>query len=70
VNLVIKRERGFDEISLQKEFVKEGIQAEVAADDGTRFLLLLDGQSEIKLRYFMILHKRNGEHIVLQYSLR
>ncbi len=70
LNLVIKRERGFDETSLQKEFAKEGIQAEVVADGSAKFLLLSEGRDKIKLRYFVILHKRNGEHIVLQYALR
>lgn len=69
VNLVIKRERGFDETSLQKEFAKEGIRAEVATDGDAKFLLLSDGKGRIRLRYFVILHKRNGEHIVLQYNL-
>jgi len=67
---LIKRERGFDETSLQKEFAKEGIQAEVVADGSAKFLLLSEGRDKIKLRYFVILHKRNGEHIVLQYALR
>ncbi len=69
VNLVIKRERGFDEVWLQREFAKEGLQTEVVVDAGTKFLLLSEGESKIKLRYFVILHKRNGEHIVLQYDL-
>jgi hypothetical protein len=70
VNVVIKRERGFDETWLQKEFTKEGIHTEVVVDDGAKFLLLSDGKSRLRLRYFVILHKRNGEHIVLQYHLR
>ena len=70
VNLVVKRERGLDESWLQKEFAKEGIQTELAVDGGAKFLLLSDGKGKTKLRYFVILHKRNGEHIVLQYKLR
>jgi hypothetical protein len=69
-NLVIKRERGFDETWLQREFAKEGLQTEVVVDDSAKFLLLAEGESKIKVRYFVILHKRNGEHIVLQYNLR
>lgn len=70
LNLVIKRERGFDEAWLQREFTKEGLQTEVVVDDGAKFLLFSEGKSKVKLRYFVILHKRNGEHIVLQYTLR
>lgn len=70
VNLVIKRERGFDETWLQKEFAKDGLQTEVVVDGDAKFLLLSEGKGRIKLRYFVVLHKRNGEHIVLQYDLR
>lgn len=70
VNLVIKRERGFDETWLQNEFAKEGFRTEIVVDDGTTFLVLREGRSKIRLRYFVILHKRNGEHLVLQYKLR
>ncbi len=70
VNLVIKRERGLDETSLQKEFAKEGIQAEVVVDGDAKSFLLSEGKNKLRLRYFVILHKRNGEHIVLQYNLQ
>jgi len=70
VNLVIKRESGLDEKWLQREFARDGFQTKIADSDSGKFLVLSEGRSEFKLRYFVILHKRNGEHIVLQYNLR
>ncbi len=70
VNLVIKREAGFDKNWLQREFGKEGLEAKVVRSDGAESIALSMGRNELKLRYFAILHKRNGEHIVLQYNLR
>lgn len=70
LNLVIKRETGFDELWLQREFAKEGLQVEVVVNGDSKFFQLSEGRGKIKLRYFVILHKRNGEHIVLQYTLR
>ncbi|MCX7839560.1 MAG: hypothetical protein N2559_08925 [Anaerolineae bacterium] len=70
VNLVIKRENGCDEVWLQREFVKEGYKTRVLHENGQTFILLDDGRNKIRLLYTIISHKRNGEHIVLQYSLR
>lgn len=69
VNLVIKRESGYDETWLQKEFAKEGYETQVWREDEQTFILLGDGRNKTRLRYTVITHKRNGEHIVLQHSL-
>lgn len=70
VNLVIKRENNFDERWLQREFAKEGYETQVWHENEQTFVLLDQGINRVKLRYLVISHKRNGEHIVLQYSLR
>ncbi len=70
VNLVIKRESGFDDRWLQREFEKEGVKVEVVQRGDEKILLLRGHKNELELRYFVILHKRNGEHIVLQHRLR
>ncbi len=68
VNLVLKRETGFNEQWLQRELVKEGFQNKIVRDDDVR-LVFSSENNQVELRYFVILHKRNGEHIVLQYEL-
>lgn len=70
VNLVIRREKEYDEKWIRREFAKEGYETQVLYEDGQAFILLDDGEHKIKLRYMSIGHKRNGEHIVLQYDLR
>lgn len=69
INLVIKRESGFDETWLQKEFAKEGYETQVWRENEQTFILLDDGRHKTRLHYTVITHRRNGEHIVLQYSL-
>ncbi len=73
VNLVIKREHNFNETWLHREFAKEGILTQVVTEDDKKFLLLGGvgrDRRTIKLCYFVITHRSNGEHIVVQYALR
>ncbi len=69
VSLVIKRESEFDERWLQREFGKDGVKVRIAQQAGEKILLLGNDESKIELHCFTILHKRNGEHLVLQYKL-
>jgi hypothetical protein len=69
VNLILKREANYDEQWVRQELIKEGF-ADVRVEKGesTKISLTSNGVA-LQLRYFVIKHKRNGEHIVLQYKL-
>ncbi len=70
MNLVIKRESKFDDKWLQREFEREGAKVQVVRQGGEKVFLLRTDEDELEIRYLVILHKRNGEHIVLQYNLQ
>lgn len=71
VNLILKRESDYDENWLVREIRKEDYADVRLQQSGTdKLIVLVDKGIEIRLRYLTITHKRNGEHIVLQYNLR
>jgi hypothetical protein len=67
VNLIVKAEWEDDTEWVESSFAGEEIPAQAHAD-GSIFVQLLRGHP-ISLRYFRILHKLNGEHLVVQYCL-
>jgi len=69
-NLILKREPGFDEDWLACEMERDGIkEIRVEKRDSEKFILVRKDDIELQMRYLVITHKRNGEHIVLQYEL-
>ncbi len=71
INLILKRETGYDENWLAREFRREGFDAvRIEQSGATRFLALSHRDQELHLRFLTITHKRNGEHLVLQYGLK
>ncbi|CAG0992710.1 hypothetical protein ANRL3_02887 [Anaerolineae bacterium] len=69
VNLVLKREQGYDEHWVRQELLKEGFaDVHVEKNENTR-IILKSNDASLQLCYLVIKHKRNGEHIVLQYEL-
>lgn len=70
VNLILKRESDYDESWLIREMHREGFERVHLQPSGTeKVIALMDRDTEIHLHYLTITHKRNGEHIVLQYKL-
>lgn len=66
VNLVIKREQFHDWDWLQMAFVADGIDI-VVMPKGNEATLVVEGT--LSLRCFPIWHRRNGEHLCLQWQL-
>lgn len=69
INFIFKRESGYDDEWLQTELRREGFADARVLKTEESIVLTVDGVP-LRFRYFTILHKRNGEHIVLQYNLR
>lgn len=68
VNLVVKRESGYDEHWVVREFVKDGLESARVIRRGPEVSVVLTVNSgELEFRYLIITHKRNGDHLVLQY---
>jgi hypothetical protein len=67
VNLIAKAEWPDDAGWIRENSGAEGVPVEVHPD-GTVVIKLQTGQS-VQLRHFRIVHKLNGEHLVLQYCL-
>lgn len=71
INLILKREPGYDEQWLVREMKRDGIaDARIVQSDSNKFIVLTSGDADLQLHYLVITHKRNGEHIVLQYDLK
>jgi hypothetical protein len=69
-NMILKRETGYDERWLAREMRRDGwADTRIDQQGSEKFLVLKDRGVELRLRYLVITHKRNGEHIVLQYRL-
>jgi|GEM_PF-459990 len=69
-NLILKREPGYDEQWLTQEMKRDGIEnVHIVHSSTDTFIVLQSDNLEYQLRYRVITHKRNGEHIVLQYGL-
>jgi len=70
LNLVIKREAGYDAEWLQRRFVEDGYRNVLVRSEGDalRLELSLEGL-QLHLKCFSITHKRNGEHWVIQWKL-
>ena len=69
-NLVLKREPNFDEHWLAQEMERDGLaNPRIDRQGSKKYIALTDQGRELRLRYLVITHKRNGEHIVLQNEL-
>jgi len=69
VNLIIKRERAFDLDWFVQEFAKENIAARASQKGAQESLNVESEKGKISLRFLTIMHRRNGEHLVLQFQL-
>ena len=69
LNLILKRETGFDEQWLAREMRQDGLDVRIDQKVPEKILVLTSRGVELRLGYLVVTHKRNGEHIVLQYKL-
>jgi DNA-binding PadR family transcriptional regulator len=66
----LKREPNFDEHWLAQEMERDGLaNPRIDRQGSKKYIALTDQGRELRLRYLVITHKRNGEHIVLQNEL-
>ncbi|MBM4078012.1 MAG: hypothetical protein FJ267_20475 [Planctomycetes bacterium] len=69
-NLILKRKPGYDEHWIIGELEQDGlVDSRTEQQDAEQFIVVSAKNTELRLRYLVITHKRNGEHIVLQYKL-
>jgi hypothetical protein len=70
VNLVLKHEEGYDEERLRRRLIEDGCaDATLERDGETVWLTLTVDGVTLRCKCFSILHKRNGQHWVLQWTL-
>ena len=68
INFIFKREAGYEDKWLQAELRREGFADARVLKTEESITLTVDGVPS-RFRHFVILHKRNGEHLVLQFQL-
>jgi len=70
INLILKREADFDERWLLREMERDGLEnARIVRQGPEKLVILTSHNVEMRMQFLIITHKRNGEHIVLQYRL-